>query len=281
MNKIIKKEMLNDTIMALELDAPLIAKHANPGQFVIIRPFSTSERIPITINNYDAVKGTITIIVQIVGKTTKELATLSEGDFVSDLVGPLGKETPVNGVKRAIVVGGGLGSAISLPVAKRLKELGANVTTICGFRNKDLVILNDEFEANSNKHILMTDDGSMGRKGLVTMPLEEILSTGLVDTVYAIGPLIMMKFVVSVCKKYNQKVIVSMNPIMIDGTGMCGGCRLSVAGKMCFACVDGPDFDGFDVDFDEVMKRNRMYQEEERHQYEEYCNLLKAGENNA
>ena len=277
MFQIVKKRALNPTVAEMTIAAPLIAKKAKPGQFIIVRAKEDSERIPLTIAGYDAEAGTVSIIFQIVGAGTMELNTLNEGDCVHDFVGPLGKATEIEGLKKVCVVGGGVGCAIALPVAQALKAQGAEVTSIVGFRNKDLVILEEEFKACSDKLIMMTDDGSYGEKGVVTMPLEECIKNGAdFDEVITIGPLIMMKFVVSVTRKYNVKTIVSMNPIMVDGTGMCGGCRLTVGGKTMFACVDGPDFDGFEVDFDEAMKRGGMYREFETHAREAECNLLKA-----
>ncbi|MDL2323985.1 sulfide/dihydroorotate dehydrogenase-like FAD/NAD-binding protein [Ruminococcaceae bacterium OttesenSCG-928-A16] len=275
MNKIVAKQALNPTVTRMEIEAPLIAKKAQPGQFIIVRPMEDSERIPLTISDYDAEKGTVTIVYQIVGGGTMQLNALNVGDYVQDFVGPLGKASQLDGLKKVAVVGGGVGCAIAYPVAKKLHELGAEVHSIVGFRNKDLVILQDEFNKVSNKLVTMTDDGSYGQKGLVTAALEELIQAGnQYDEVIAIGPLIMMKFVVGVTKKYNIKTKVSMNPVMVDGTGMCGGCRLTVGGQTKFACVDGPDFDGFEVDFDEAMKRGGMYKEFEQHEREENCNLL-------
>ncbi len=275
MNKIVEKKILNPTITLMEIDAPYIAKKAEPGQFIIVRPNDDSERIPLTIAGFDRIKGTVRIIFQVVGATTMELNDLNEGDYVSDFVGPLGNPTEIEGLKNVAVIGGGVGCAIAYPVAKKLYESGANVTSIIGFRNKDLVILEDEFRNCSNTFKLMTDDGSTGEKGLVTNALESLILSGeKYDEVIAIGPLIMMKFVVELTKRYNIKTVVSMNPIMIDGTGMCGGCRLTIGGKTKFACVDGPDFDGFLVDFDEAMSRNRQYQEFEKHAREKHCNLF-------
>lgn len=275
MFKIIKKEALNPTVTKMVIDAPLIAKKAEPGQFIIVRAKDDSERIPLTIADYDRENGTVTIIFQIVGGGTMELNTLNEGEYVHDFVGPLGRASEVEGLKKVAVVGGGVGCAIAYPVAKKLHELGCEVHTITGFRNKDLVILEDEFKAVSDKQVMMTDDGSYGEKGLVTNALEQLINDGnQYDEVIAIGPLVMMKFVCKVTEKYNIKTTVSMNPIMIDGTGMCGGCRLTVGGETKFACVDGPDFDGHLVDFDEAMHRGTMYKDFEQHAREESCNLL-------
>ncbi len=275
MFKIIKKEALNPTVTKMVIEAPLIAKKAEPGQFIIIRAKEDSERIPLTVADYDRENGTVTIIFQIVGAGTMELNTLNEGECVHDFVGPLGRASEIEGLKKVAVVGGGVGCAIAYPVAKKLHELGCEVHTITGFRNKDLVILEDEFKAVSDKQVMMTDDGSYGEKGLVTNALEKLINEGnQYDEVIAIGPLVMMKFVCKVTEKYNIKTTVSMNPIMIDGTGMCGGCRLTVGGETKFACVDGPDFDGHLVDFDEAMHRGTMYKEFEQHAREESCNLL-------
>ena len=276
MFKIVKKRSLNPTVSEMSIEAPLIAKKAKPGQFIILRAKEDSERIPLTIAGTDAAAGTVDIIYQIVGAGTMQLNSLNQGDSLHDFVGPLGKPTEIKGLKNVCVVGGGVGCAIALPVARALHEAGAKVTGIVGFRNKDLVILEDEFRACCDELILMTDDGSYGDKGVVTAPLEKCIQDGAnFDEVITIGPLIMMKFVVSVTKKYNVKTVVSMNPIMIDGTGMCGGCRLTVGGKTMFACVDGPDFDGFEVDFDEAMHRGTMYRDFEAHAREAECNLLK------
>ncbi len=276
MFKIVKKRSLNPTVAEMSIEAPLIAKKAKPGQFIILRAKEDSERIPLTIAGTDAVAGTVDIIYQIVGAGTMQLNSLNEGESLHDFVGPLGKPTEIEGLKNVCVVGGGVGCAIALPVARALHAAGAKVTGIVGFRNKDLVILEDEFRACCDELILMTDDGSYGDKGVVTAPLEKCIQDGAnFDEVITIGPLIMMKFVVAVTKKYNVKTVVSMNPIMIDGTGMCGGCRLTVGGKTMFACVDGPDFDGFEVDFDEAMHRGTMYRDFEAHAREAECNLLK------
>ena len=276
MFKIVKKRELNPTVTEMVIEAPLIAKKAKAGQFIIIRAKEDSERIPLTIAHYDAAAGTVAIIFQIVGAGTMQLNSLKEGGYVHDFVGPLGKATEIEGLKNVCVVGGGVGCAIALPVAQALKAQGTKVTGIIGFRNKDLVILEDEFRACCDELIIMSDDGSYGQKGVVTMPLEEKIKAGAnFDEVITIGPLIMMKFVVKTTKPYNVKTVVSMNPIMVDGTGMCGGCRLTVGGKTKFACVDGPDFDGFEVDFDEAMHRGTMYRDFEAHAREAECNLLK------
>ena len=275
MYKIVSKQVLNPTVTKMEIEAPLIAKKAQPGQFIILRTDENGERIPLTVADYDREKGTVTIIFQIVGATTNQLNSFNEGDYIHDFVGPLGKPTETEGLKKVAVVGGGVGCAIAFPIAKELHEMGVEVHSVVGFRNKDLVILEDDFKNNSDVFKLMTDDGSHGEKGLVTNALEELIKEGnQYDEVITIGPLIMMKFVCQLTKKYDVKTIVSMNPIMIDGTGMCGGCRLTVGGETKFACVDGPDFDGHLVDFDEAMKRGQMYKEFERHAYEESCNLL-------
>ena len=275
MYKIVSKQVLNPTVTKMEIEAPLVAKKAQPGQFIILRTDENGERIPLTVADYDREKGTVTIIFQIVGATTNQLNSFNEGDYIHDFVGPLGKPTETEGLKKVAVVGGGVGCAIAFPIAKKLHEMGAEVHSVVGFRNKDLVILEDDFKNNSDVFKLMTDDGSYGEKGLVTNALEELIKEGnQYDEVITIGPLIMMKFVCQLTKKYDVKTIVSMNPIMIDGTGMCGGCRLTVGGETKFACVDGPDFDGHLVDFDEAKKRGQMYKEFERHAYEESCNLL-------
>ena len=276
MNKIVRKVCLNPTVTLMEVEAPFVAKKAEPGQFIILRVDENGERIPLTIADYDREKGTITIIFQIVGGSTIQLNYLNEGDYIHDFVGPLGVPTHTEGLKKVAVVGGGVGCAIAYPIAKKLHDLGCEVHSIIGFRNKDLVILEDEFKAVSDKLFLMTDDGSHGQKGVVTAPLKELIESGEnYDEVITIGPLIMMKFVVATTKPHNVKTVVSMNPIMIDGTGMCGGCRLTVGGKTKFACVDGPDFDGFEVDFDEAMSRGRSYSEFEAHARESACNLFK------
>ena len=275
MYQIKRKKELNPTVTLMEIDAPLVAAKAEPGQFIILRVDEAGERIPLTVADYDREKGTVTIIFQIVGATTQALNHKKEGEFIADFVGPLGVPSHVEGLKKVAVVGGGVGCAIAYPIAKKLHSLGAEVHSIVGFRSKDLLILEDEFKACSDKYVVMTDDGSYGQKGLVTNALEELIKSGeQYDEVIAIGPLIMMKFVCKLTKEYGIKTIVSMNPIMIDGTGMCGGCRLTVGGKTKFACVDGPDFDGHEVDFDEAMERGTMYREFERHAHEKTCQLF-------
>lgn len=276
MFKIVKKQPLNPTVTKMTVEAPLIARKAKAGQFIILRASEDGERIPLTIAGYDREAGTVDIIFQIVGATTMELNALNEGDYLPDFVGPLGKATHIEGIKKVAIVGGGVGCAIALPVAKAFHDAGAEVHSFVGFRNKDLVILEDEFNKYSDKVFMMTDDGSYGRQGVVTVPLEESIVAGEnYDEVIAIGPVIMMKFVCLTTKKYNVKTVISMNPIMIDGTGMCGGCRLTVGGETKFACVDGPEFDGHLVDFDEAMSRGAMYRDFEAHKREETCNLLK------
>ena len=276
MFKILSKKFLNSTVVQMEVLAPLVANKAQAGQFIILRVDENGERIPLTVAGCNKQTGAVTIIFQVVGSTTEKLQHKNVGDNIADFVGPLGKQTETSDVKNAIVIGGGVGCAIAMPVAKKLFSLGADVTSIIGFRNKDLVILENEFKNCSNNLFVMTDDGSYGRQGNVCVPLEEILKSGKkYDKIYAIGPLVMMKYVVLTAKKYNVPCIVSMNPIMIDGTGMCGCCRLNVDGKMKFACVDGPDFDGYQVDFDEMIQRNKMYGEFERKAHEDTCNLFK------
>ena len=276
MFKIVSKRSLNPTVTMMDIEAPLVARKAQAGQFIILRTDEDGERIPLTVAGCDREKGTVKIIFQIVGATTEKLNHKEVGDCLADFAGPLGKPTETEGLRKVCVVGGGVGCAIALPVAQKLHEQGCEVHSIIGFRNKDLVILEDEFAACSDRLTVMTDDGSHGTKGVVTVPLKEAIEAGEnYDEVITIGPLIMMKFVVAVTKPAGVKTVVSMNPIMIDGTGMCGGCRLTVGGKTMFACVDGPDFDGFEVDFDEAMKRGAMYRDFERHSYEETCNLFK------
>ena len=276
MFKIVSKRELNPTVTMMDIEAPLVARKAEAGQFIILRTDEDGERIPLTVAGYDREKGTVKIIFQIVGATTEKLNHKQVGDYLADFAGPLGRPTETEGLKKVCVVGGGVGCAIALPVAQKLHEQGCEVHSIIGFRSKDLVILEDEFAACSDKLTVMTDDGSHGTKGVVTVSLKEAIDAGEnYDEVITIGPLIMMKFVVGVTKPANVKTVVSMNPIMIDGTGMCGGCRLTVGGKVKFACVDGPDFDGFEVDFDEAMKRGAMYRDFERHAYDEACNLFK------
>ena len=281
--KIVEKKELNPTVTKMVIHAPFVAKKALPGQFIILRATEDGERIPLTGAGYDREAGTVSIIFQIVGATTARLNQLNEGDEIHDFVGPLGVASKLNGLKKVCIVGGGVGCAIALPLAEALHAMGCEVHSIIGFRNRDLVILEEEFRAASTSLTVMTDDGSYGRQGVVTLPLSEALAAGQTyDEVFAIGPLVMMKFVVATTKPYGIKTTVSMNPIMIDGTGMCGGCRLTVGGETKFACVDGPDFDGFAVDFDEAMERSSMYRDFERHAYEATCNLFKKeGEENA
>ena len=276
MYQIVGKKSLNPTVTQMEILAPFVAKKALAGQFIILRVDEDGERIPLTVAGYDREKGTVTIIFQIVGATTEKLNHKAVGDYIPDFVGPLGRPTHTQGLKKVCVVGGGVGCAIALPVARALHEQGTKVTSIVGFRNKDLVILEEEFKACSDSFFMMTDDGSYGREGYVCVPLKELLDSGeRFDEVITIGPLIMMKFVCMATKEYGVKTIASMNPIMIDGTGMCGGCRLTVGGQMKFACVDGPEFDGHEIDFDEAMSRSRTYAEFEAHEREATCNLFK------
>ena len=277
MYQIVSKQALNPTVTKMEILAPFVAKKALPGQFIILRVDEDGERIPLTIADYDREKGTVTIIFQIVGAATELLNHKNAGELIPDFVGPLGKPTHLDGLKKVCVVGGGVGCAIALPVAKALHAQGAEVTSIIGFRNQDLVILEDEFKACSKNFYMMTDDGSYGRQGNVCVPLKELLAAGeQFDEVITIGPLIMMKFVCATTKEYGVKTIASMNPIMIDGTGMCGGCRLTVGGEMKFACVDGPEFDGHLIDFDEAMSRSRAYADFEAREREKTCNLFKG-----
>ena len=276
MYRIVKKRVLNPTVSLMEVEAPTVARKCEPGQFIILRVDEDGERIPLTIADFDRQKGTVTIIYQIVGATTEKLNHKEEGDCLQDFVGPLGKATETEGLNRVAVVGGGVGTAIAYPVAKKLHDVGCHVDLIVGFRSKDLIILEDEFRAASTNLIIGTDDGSYGKRALVTDLLREQIEAGAkYDRVIAIGPVIMMKFVCQLTKEYGIPTVVSMNPIMIDGTGMCGGCRLSVGGKTKFACVDGPEFDGHQVDFDEAMARGAMYKDFERHAYEAACNLFK------
>ena len=280
MYKIAKKKVLNPTVVELHIEAPLVAKKALPGQFIILRVDEEGERIPLTVAGTNPAEGTVKIIYQIVGGTTRKLAEKEEGDYLQDFVGPLGVATHLDGLKKVCIVGGGVGCAIAMPIAEKLHEMGAEVTSIIGFRSKDLLICEDEFKACSDRLVVMTDDGSYGRHGNVTVPLKEMLDAGeKFDMIITIGPLIMMKFVVATAKPFGTPITVSMNPVMIDGTGMCGGCRLTlnVDGKKVtkFACVDGPDFNGYEVDFDEAMSRGRMYGDFERHAYEKACNLYK------
>ncbi len=275
MYKIISKQQLNPTVVRMHVLAPLDARKAQPGQFIILRVDEDGERIPLTVADYDRDAGTVAIVFQVVGATTEKLAHLQVGDCLADFVGPLGRQTETDGLRKVAVVGGGVGCAIAYPVAKKLHEQGCTVHTIVGFRNEDLVILEDEFAAVSDRMCLVTDDGSRGQKGLVTTALKELMDNGEVyDEVIAIGPLVMMKFVSLLTKEYGVKTVVSMNPIMIDGTGMCGGCRLTVGGEVKFACVDGPEFDGHLVDFDEAMDRSTMYRDFERKAHEDTCRLF-------
>ena len=279
MYRIVRKKELNPTVTQMEIEAPLVARKARPGQFIILRVTDDGERIPLTVAGTDPDEGTVKIIFQIVGATTFLLNTKKEGEYIQDFVGPLGQATELEDLKKVCIVGGGVGCAIALPIAQALHDMGAEVTSIIGFRNKDLLILEDDFRSCSDRLIVMTDDGSYARQGNVTVPLKEMLENGeTFDTVITIGPLIMMKFVVLTCKPFEVPVIASMNPIMIDGTGMCGGCRLTLSrnGEKItkFACVDGPDFNGYEIDFDEAMSRGRMYMDYERHAYEKTCNLF-------
>ena len=280
MYRIIRKKNLNPTVTQMEIEAPLVANKAKPGQFIILRVDEDGERIPLTVAGVDKANGTVKIIFQIVGATTERLNHKNEGESIQDFVGPLGVPTHTDGVKKVCIVGGGVGCAIAMPVAQAFHDLGADVTSIIGFRSKDLLILEDEFKACSNRLIVMTDDGSYARHGNVTVPLKELLEAGeTFDLIITIGPLVMMKFVTITAKPFGVPVTVSMNPLMIDGTGMCGGCRLTLIedGRRVtkFACVDGPDFDGYKVDFDEAMSRGRMYFDYERQAHEEACNLFR------
>ena len=280
MYKIVRKRELNPTVTQMEIEAPLVAKKAKPGQFIILRVDEDGERIPLTVAGTNPEEGTVKIIFQIVGATTETLNHKKQGEYIQDFAGPLGVATHTEGIKKVCIVGGGVGCAIAMPVAQEFHRLGAEVTSIIGFRSKDLMILEDEFRACSDKLVVMTDDGSYARHGNVTVPLKEMLEAGeKFDMIITIGPLIMMKFVVATAKPFGVPVTVSMNPIMIDGTGMCGGCRLTLTrdGKRVtkFACVDGPDFNGYEVDFDEAMSRGRMYFDYERRAHEEVCNLFK------
>jgi len=276
MYRIVDKKPLNPTVTQMWIEAPLVARKAKAGQFIILRVDEDGERIPLTIAGYDREKGLVRIIFQIVGATTEKLNHKEKDEYIADFVGPLGRATELDGLKKVCIVGGGVGCAIALPIAQALHEQGCQVHTIVGFRNQDLLILEDEFRACSDRLTIMTDDGSYGEKGVVTAPLKAAIEAGEnYDEVIAIGPLIMMKFVVATTRPFGVKTVVSMNPIMIDGTGMCGGCRLTVGGQTKFACVDGPDFDGFEVDFDEAMRRGTMYRQFERHAHDETCNLFK------
>ena len=279
MYEIVNKVSLNPTVTRMDIFAPLIAKKAQPGQFIILRVDDEGERIPLTVADYDRKAGTVAIIFQIVGATTESLNRKEKGDFIKDFVGPLGKKTHTAGLKKVCVVGGGVGCASAYPVAKKLHKKGCDVHSIIGFRNRDLVILEEEFQKASSVLKVMTDDGSYGERGLVTDALEALIKEGnQYDEVIVIGPLIMMKFVSLLTKKYGIKTVVSLNPIMIDGTGMCGGCRVTVGGKMKFACIDGPEFDGHEVDFDDAIERASMYKTFERQAHETECNLFKGVE---
>ena len=285
MYRIVYKKQLNPTVVMMDVEAPLVARKAEAGQFIILRTDAEGERIPLTVAGFDRERGTVKIIFQIVGATTAKLSRLEEGDFIEDFAGPLGMPTHTEGVKKVLIVGGGVGCAIALPVAEKFKSLGCSVTSVIGFRSKELLILEEEFKCASDKLFVMTDDGSYGREGNVCVPINEILAAGeSFDKVIAIGPLVMMKFVVEAVRPYGIPCDVSMNPVMIDGTGMCGGCRLTLNTKdgrvTKFACVDGPDFNGYEVDFDEAMRRGGMYREFERHAYTSDCNLFKRGDKN-
>ena len=276
MYRIVRKEALKPTVILYEIEAPMVAKKAEPGQFIILRVDENGERIPITIHDYDREKGTVTIIVQTVGATTEKLSHRQQGEFIQDFVGPLGRPTETEGKKKVCVVGGGVGCAIAYPVLKKFHDCGAEVHAVVGFKNKDVVILEDKFKSASDVMKLVTDDGSYGEKGLVTDALKQLIEEGnQYDEIFAIGPAIMMKFVSKTTEPYGIPTTVSMSPIMVDGTGMCGGCRLTVGGETKFACVDGPDFDGHKVDWDESLKRGKMYFDWERHKHEEVCNLFK------
>ena len=282
MYKIVRKKVLNPTVTQMEIEAPLVAKKAKPGQFIILRVDADGERIPLTVAGTDPEEGTVKIIFQVVGATTELLNRKNEGEYIEDFAGPLGVATHTEGIKKVCIVGGGVGCAIAMPIAREFHRLGAEVTSIIGFRNKDLLILEDEFRACSDKLVVMTDDGSYARQGNVTVPLKEMLESGeQFDMIITIGPLIMMKFVTLTAKPFGVPVTVSMNPIMIDGTGMCGGCRITLVKEdgtrvTKFACVDGPDFNGYEIDFDEAMSRGRMYAEYERKAHESVCNLFKG-----
>ncbi len=276
MYRIVRKEALKPTVILYEIEAPMVAKKAEPGQFIILRVDENGERIPITIHDYDREKGTVTIIVQTVGATTEKLSHKQQGEFIQDFVGPLGRPTETEGKKKVCVVGGGVGCAIAYPVLKKFHDCGAEVHAVVGFKNKNVVILEDKFKSASDVMKLVTDDGSYGEKGLVTDALKQLIEEGnQYDEIFAIGPAIMMKFVSKTTEPYGIPTTVSMSPIMVDGTGMCGGCRLTVGGETKFACVDGPDFDGHKVDWDESLKRGKMYFDWERHKHEEVCNLFK------
>ena len=284
MYKVVRRKALRPTVTQLEIEAPLVARKAKPGQFIILRVNEEGERIPLTVAGVNPEEGTVKIIFQVVGATTELLNHVPEGGYLQDFVGPLGTATETEGIKKVCIVGGGVGCAIAMPVAQEFHRIGAEVTSIIGFRSEDLVILEDEFNECSDKLYVMTDDGSYGRHGIVTVPLDEMLAAGeKFDMIITIGPLIMMNFVTLTAKKYDAPITVSMSPIMIDGTGMCGGCRLTVhteeGDKMKFACVDGPDFNGYEVDFDEAISRGRMYFDYERRAHEATCNLFRQAEN--
>ncbi len=275
MYKILRKESLNPTVTLMEIDAPFVARKAEPGQFIILRTDENGERIPLTVADFDREKGSVTVIFQVVGATTEKLNRMKVGDALTDFAGPLGKPTETDGLSRVAVVGGGVGAAIAYPVAKKLVQKGCHVDAIIGFRSKELVILEKEFKKASSRFFLMSDDGTAGEKGLVTDALRRLLDSGeTYDEVITIGPLVMMKFVSKLTREYGVHTVASMNPIMIDGTGMCGGCRLTVGGKTRFACVDGPEFDAHEIDFDEAIARSSMYREFERHRHTEACNLF-------
>ena len=279
MFKIVRKKELNASVTLMEIEAPFVARKAKAGQFIIFRVDEEGERVPLTIAGYDREKGTVSIIFQKVGLSTKMLGELNEGDCIQDFVGPLGRPTETEGIKRVCVVGGGVGCAIALPSAQAFKEAGCEVDVIVGFRNKDIVILEDEFRSCSDHLYLMTDDGSYGEHGFVTVKLQELLEKGnQYDEVLAIGPIPMMKFVCKTTEPFGVKTIVSLNPIMVDGTGMCGGCRVTVGGEVKFACVDGPDFDGHKVDFAELMNRNGVYRDQESEDEQNHmCRIEKIG----
>ena len=281
-NLILEKKVLNPTVTLMKVHAPLVARKAEPGQFIILRADAEGERIPLTVADYDREAGTVTIIFQVVGASTAKLNHMQEGEYIHDFVGPLGRATHTDRLKKVAVVGGGVGCAIAFPVAKKLHSLGCEVHAVVGFRSSDLVILEEAFAANSSRLIRMSDDGSWGEKGLVTDALKRLIESGeQYDEVITIGPLPMMKYVSLLTKAYGIPTIASMNPVMIDGTGMCGGCRLTVGGEMKFACVDGPEFDAHLVDFDEAIARSATYRDFERHAYEATCNLFKEAEQHA
>jgi ferredoxin--NADP+ reductase len=274
--EILEKEILNPTVMRMDIHAPRVAKKAEPGQFIILRTDENGERIPLTIADFDRETGRVSIIFQVVGATTEALSHMEKGDRLCDFVGPLGRPTHTEGLRKVAVVGGGVGCAIAFPVAKKLHSIGCEVHAVVGFRSRDLVILEREFAENSTRLVRMSDDGSWGERGLVTDALRALIESGeQYDEIITIGPLVMMKFVCALAKEYGVKSVASMNPVMIDGTGMCGGCRLTVGGKTVFACVDGPEFDGALIDFDEAIERSSMYRGFERHRHEQTCNLFR------